>query len=113
MLLRESFTRMPDPDQRPDTGASYRQSKREMFWMLGTWAVFFIWVNGYCSLNAYSTGDERPLQLVLGFPSWVFYGWVLPLMAANAFTFWFCLRYMKDEPMEDLPQEDEMEGEDA
>ena len=49
---------------------------------------------------------NEELRMVWGIPAWAFYGWVLPLMAANAFTLWFCLKFMHDEPMEKLPEED-------
>ena len=96
---------MPEPAQRADIGASYRQSKREMYWMVGTWVVFFIWVNGYGILNGYTAGDVQPVPVVLGIPRWIFFGYLLPLLAADVFTLWFCLRYMKDEPMEEVPEE--------
>ena len=41
-------------------------------------------------------------HLVLGFPSWVFWGIALPWLAANLFTFWFCLFRMKDDPLEEV-----------
>ena len=168
---------MAAPDQSPDTGASFRQSKRELFVMLAVWGVAFLWVITYCAFNSYSTDvtitipwpsvlavaahaawfvisfrgiDKRffdvaacsqfimiimagvlwgvvgnqlaadseylkftflipaneELRMVWGIPAWVFYGWGLPLMAANAFTLWFCLKFMQDEPMEELPEED-------
>jgi len=169
--------RMPVPEQSPDTGASYRQSKRELLVMLAVWGVAFLWVITYCAFNSYSTdiaiiipwlsvlavaahtvwfvvsfrGTDKQffdvpacgqfvmiilagvlwgvvgnqlatnsdylkfnilipaneeLRMVWGIPAWAFYGWVLPLMAANAFTLWFCLKFMQDEPMEELPEED-------
>ena len=99
---------MAEKDQRPDTGASFRQSLRELRVMLIVWAVAFVRVIGYCSTHAYAAGDEQPVRLVLGFPAWAFYGWVLPLMAANVFTLWFCLKFMQDEPMEQLPEEEDV-----
>jgi hypothetical protein len=104
--LGEWFAAMADSDQLPDTGASFRQSKRELFVMLGAWVVAFVWVVGYGKLNAYSVESGRPIELVMGIPSWTFYGWLLPLMSANLFTVWFCLKFMKDEPMEEVPEEE-------
>ena len=49
------------------------------------------------------TGPEE-VSTVLGFPDWVFRGVVLPWMIANIFTFWFCLRFLKnDEDEEEAP----------
>jgi hypothetical protein len=106
--LGKSFPRMADSNQRADTGASFRQSKRELFVMLAVWGVAFVWVIGYCSTHAYAAADEKPLRLVWGIPAWAFYGWVLPLLAANGFTLWFCLKFMQDEPMEELPEEEDV-----
>ena len=91
--------------QKPDTGASYRQSKREMFVMVGVWVVAGLWVLGYNSQAAYAAENEVPIRTLLGMPRWVVFGWLVPLCAANIFTFWFCLRFMRDEPMEELPEE--------
>ena len=38
---------------------------------------------------------------MLGFPDWVFWGVVTPWMVANAFTFWFCLRALKNDEDEE------------
>ena len=97
---------MADCDQRVDTGASFRQSKRELWYMLGGWVAAFLWVVGYAKFSTYSLDPGEPLDLVFGIPKWVFYGWLLPLLAANIYTLWFCLRFMKDEPMEELPGEE-------
>ena len=105
-LLQESFLLMAVNEQRPDTGASYRQSKREMFVMVGLWLVMGIWVIGYGSQAAYLAESETPLRTVLGMPRWVFFGWVCPLLVANMFTLWFCLRFMKDEPMEEVSEDE-------
>ena len=96
---------MATVQQRPDTGASYRQSKREMFVMVGLWLLMGIWVIGYGSQAAYSAENETPLRTVFGMPRWVFIGWLCPLLVANIFTLWFCLRFMKDEPMEPVPED--------
>ena len=58
LLTANGLTRMDNSPQKVDTGASYRQSKREMKWMVGAWVVFFVWVNGYGWLNAYLPEDE-------------------------------------------------------
>ena len=54
----------------------------------------------YCSLNAYDLAPEEVATL-LGFPDWVFWGVVTPWMVANGFTFWFCLRALKNDEDEE------------
>ena len=96
---------MVDPVQCVDTGASYRQSRREMYWMIGTWIIFFAWVIGYSSVTGYSSAEKAEVEMVYGIPRWVFFGWVVPLLVANGFTVWFCLYKMQDEPMEEMPED--------
>ena len=67
------------------------------------WLGCALWVIGYCWVNAYDLAPEQ-VTTVLGFPDWVFWGVVTPWMVANAFTFWFCLRALKnDEDEEEAP----------
>jgi len=98
--------RVSEPTPRPDTGASYRQSKRELYVMIAAWAVTGLWVLGYNSQAAYAAETEAPVQMLFGLPRWTVLGWLLPLLVANAFTIWFCLRFMQDEAMEELPEDE-------
>jgi hypothetical protein len=96
---------MAESNHRADTGASFRQCLLELKWMVATWVVFFAWVIGYSSVAGYAAAETAAVQMVWGIPRWVFFGWVIPLLAANAFTIWFCLFKMQDEPMEELPED--------
>ena len=97
---------MSESDHKTDTATSYRQSKREMYVMICVWVVVGLWVLGYNSQAAYAAENEVPLRMLFGMPRWVVFGWLIPLGMANVFTIWFCLRFMKDEPMEELPEEE-------
>ncbi len=103
--MGESFPRMADSNQRADTGASFRQCLLELKWMVATWIIFFAWVIGYSSVAGYAAAETAEVQMVWGIPRWVFFGWLVPLGAANVFTIWFCLFKMQDEPMEELPED--------
>lgn len=82
---------------------SLRQSRRELWLILLAWLGCALWVIGYCTANGYDLAPEE-VSTVLGFPGWVFWGVVAPWMAANIFTFWFCLRFLKnDEDEEEMP----------
>ena len=105
-LLGKSFLIMVEPKQRVDTGASYLQSKRELFVMIAAWVITALWVLGYNSQAAYAAETETPVRMLFGLPRWTVIGWLLPLLVANAFTIWFCLRFMRDEPMEELPEDE-------
>lgn len=77
-------------------GDSFRQSRREMWVMLGAWAVFFAWTIGYCSMNGFADPNGGEVPLLLGVPRWVMIGIVLPWGLANVFTIWFAGFFMKD-----------------
>ena len=75
------------------------QSRRELWLILLAW----LGVIGYSAAKGYDLAPEE-VSTVLGFPGWVFWGVVTPWMIANAFTFWFCLRALKnDEDEEAVP----------
>ena len=83
--------------------SSLRQGRRELRLILLAWLGCAIWVISYCSTTGYDLAPEE-VSTVLGFPDWVFWGVVTPWMIANAFTFWFCLRFLKnDEDEEAVP----------
>ena len=83
--------------------SSLHQSRRELCLILMAWLGCTLWVIGYCWANGYDLAPEE-VSIVLGFPSWVFWGVVAPWMSANAFTFWFCLGFLKnDEDEEETP----------
>ena len=79
---------------------SLRQSRRELWLILLAWLGCALWVISYCSTNGYDLAPEE-VSTVLGFPDWVFWGVVTPWMIANAFTFWFCLRFLKNDEDEE------------
>lgn len=81
--------------QAEDLADSFRQSRREMAVMLGTWLAFFLWTGIACTLLAYWEPGE-PVARLFGMPRWAFVGVALPWLAANGFIAWFALRFMKD-----------------
>ena len=80
--------------------SNLRQSRRELWLILLAWLGCALWVISYCSTNGYDLAPEE-VATVLGFPDWVFWGVVTPWMIANAFTFWFCLRALKNDEDEE------------
>jgi hypothetical protein len=68
--------------------------------------VFGIWVLGYSWLaGTASATDPANIDTVLGMPGWVFWGVALPWVAANVLTFWFCFRFMVDDPLDTVQDE--------
>ncbi len=78
-------------------------SRSELRWMLGFWAVLLVWVVGYCWLFGY--GDAGKMEAgktpstFLGLPSWVVWGVFVPWFLAAVFTSWFAIYWIADDDL--------------
>ena len=95
-----------------------RSSRREMNVVLGFWLVFALWVVLACwKLGYQGPTDPASMKLVLGMPTWVFWGIVVPWAVSMGFTIWFALCFMKDHDLSsDHPsatEEDDLVKEEA
>ncbi|MHC4400081.1 MAG: DUF997 family protein [Planctomycetota bacterium] len=84
-------------------------TRREAAWILGAFLVCLVWSVSWCWVAGYGAGETT--AKVLGIPSWVFWGVVMPWLAADAFALWFCLFFIADDPLEE--DNDEIDGEAA
>jgi hypothetical protein len=93
---------IPEPPDDP----VFLHSRREAITMLLVWLAFFLWVVPYCYLNGYST-PENPLELdlMLGMPAWVFWGILVPWIAAGAVSIALCLWFIQDDDLGVAPEE--------
>ncbi|MDZ4783115.1 MAG: DUF997 family protein [Planctomycetia bacterium] len=75
-----------------------RSSRREALWIFLIWCVTLIYCVTYCAAYGYGRSAEE-LTFVLGFPSWVFWGVIVPwgvcTVLSAAFT-WFVI---SDDPL--------------
>ena len=76
----------------------YLHARHEAKWILIAWAVCLVWTVGYSGLFGYEV-DPSNMRLVLGVPSWVFFGVFVPWATATGFSVWFGLSYMQDDPL--------------
>lgn len=74
----------------------YVHAKREAMWILVAWLVCLVWTVGYSAVFGYGL-EEGALHLVMGMPSWVFWGVFVPWITATGFSIWFGLVYMKED----------------
>ena len=74
-------------------------TRREALLILAAFAVCLIWSVSWCYLGGYGEPAAAPLATVLGMPSWVFWGVLVPWLAADAFAVWFCFFHMADDPL--------------
>lgn len=96
-----------------DTDPVLKNSRREAI-IIG---VVWLAATTYCCAYSYWAGYNRPGQAlgrgdvhpILGMPSWVFWGFMVPWALCALFTFWFAGFYMSDD---DLGQDHtaELEG---
>ncbi len=79
---------------------TFLNSRKEAFIIFAVWGISLLWTVPYCSLFGYPTDfDPAKMKLVLGIPSWVFWGIAFPWTMCNLFTIWFCLFYMRDDDL--------------
>ena len=98
---------MPTTDNdratRPEYHPVYLHARREMLFIVAIYLCALLWTVPYCYLNGFSDQPEdfsaEKLELVLGMPSWVFWGVVTPWLAANVVTTIFCFCFMKDDDL--------------
>jgi hypothetical protein len=83
-----------------DPGRIFRNARREALVVALVWALAAAWVVGYCYLRGYShpadawvvraglaaAGEPTDQGVILGFPSWVFWGILAPWLICTAFT---------------------------
>ena len=89
---------MPDPATvpEPDDATIYRHARQEARLVMLVWLAALIYTLVFCTYAGYEDGTA-PLRLIGGIPSWVYWGVVVPWIAAIAFTTWFCFRFMADD----------------
>ena len=86
-----------------DTDPVLRHSRREAIIIGLAWLAS----TTYCCAYSYFAGYIRPgrplgredVQPILGMPSWVFWGIMVPWLACALFTFWFAGFYMADDDL--------------
>lgn len=77
---------------------TYYHARRETALILAVWLVAMVYIVTYCYLFG-GAPQEGQLNLVWGMPSWVFWGVVVPWLACDVTTVWFCLWYMADDDL--------------
>jgi len=86
-----------------ELGASFRQSRRELWFMVTTWSVFAVWTVGYNATHAFGAGEGA--SIVWGLPRWVAFGVAIPWAIALALTIAFALFFMKDTDLGEVEEE--------
>ena len=93
---------MAKPDASPEAARFdpfFLNARREAVIILIAWAVCLIWTVGYSALAGYDVAPDQ-VSVILGMPGWVFWGVLVPWMAATVFSVWFSLVYIADDDLE-------------
>ena len=87
-------------------------SRREAIIIFCVWGLGLIWAVPFCYLNGYPAEvDATDFSTTLGIPTWLFWGILIPWIAADVFTTWFCFCFMKDDDLEGKPESQADAGE--
>lgn len=76
----------------------YVNTRREAFIILAVWATCLVYTVTYCRLFGYNLPPEQ-ITITFGMPSWVFYGVLLPWIAAGVFSIVYSLFFMTDDDL--------------
>jgi len=93
------MSRSTSQPNRDRIDSAVRHTRREALLILAALAVCLIWSVSWCYLTGYGEPGGAPISTVLGMPSWVFGGVLVPWLAADVFTVWFCFFFMADDPL--------------
>ena len=94
--------------QQPPSSDAYDSvflhARRETVMLLVVFAFFLAWT----MIVSYSLGYRPPtaeVSTIWGMPSWVFWGVLVPWLAANAFTIWFAIFFVANDPLGEVAAE--------
>jgi len=87
-----------DPDLEYDP--VFLHSRREAVIIFCLWVMALLWVVPFCYFNGYGGNvDPNTISMIMGVPTWLFWGIFVPWLVADVFTIWFCFFYMKDDDL--------------
>lgn len=86
---------MTESPQQPETDPLVRSSLREALIVSGIWFTAMTWSVSVCWSMGYGR-DIRDLQLVFGFPDWIFWGIVVPWVTCAVVSWIFGAWFIHD-----------------
>lgn len=96
----------------------FANSRREAVAIFLLWFVCLLWTVPVSYMLGYGR-DVTPenVPMIMGIPTWTFWGVLVPWLAADVVTTWLCFRYIKDDDLgqaeDELPATKATAGEDA
>ncbi|MFD2191272.1 DUF997 family protein [Pistricoccus aurantiacus] len=85
-----------NPEAKNNSDRRYYLRTRKEAMVAGLiWLVFFIWTVGVSYWMGYANND---FSTVLGLPAWVFWGILVPFVAATLVNSFYAFFYLEDDP---------------
>lgn len=98
-------------DTIPQPTRVFVNSRREAVVIFGAWFVALCWSVPYCYINGYGQQvDPATMSTIMGVPSWLFGGILMPWIIADLFTIWVCFFYMQDDELGMAGDEEGFDG---
>lgn len=90
----------------------FLHSRREAVVIFFIWVAAIVWVVPFCLFYGYGGNvDPSSISMIMGVPTWLFWGIFLPWLLADALTIWFCFFYMKDDDLGEAHEGADLEEE--
>jgi len=86
---------------RPEYDPTYLHSLRELYVIIALFSVFCVWSICVCFNLGYIGPEESRAEvpMVLGMPSWAFWGVFLPWIVVDIVAVWFCFFFMQPDDL--------------
>jgi hypothetical protein len=103
-LKRTGFWEMPVDScvrGKQDSNTSLvTNSLREAKWIMVIWFLSSVWTIGYCSLYGFQSIDPAHLSMILGMPSWVFWGVAVPWLVTTLASIGFAMGLIREDDLD-------------
>lgn len=95
---------MPHPQEDP----LVRSSRREAVIVTLMFLASMAYTLTYCGINGY--GDDAKIELIFGFPEWVFYGVLVPWVVCTIVSIIYAVVFITDDPLGEAAESWNPEG---
>lgn len=89
-----------DPADEYEYDPVFLNSRKEAGVIFVTWFIVMIWAVPVSYAMGYKADiDSSNVSLIMGIPTWVFWGIFIPWLAADVATTWICFKLMKNDDL--------------
>lgn len=99
--MNEPTTSQPKPTYDP----VFINASREAIVIVILFTIMLIWsLSVSIGLGYFSESQTVDIGTVLGLPAWVFWGILIPWIAVDVISIWFCFFFMKDDDLGEVEE---------